>query len=73
MFIIIKTFYFGPSTIKEYYTEAHTRLVFGSHETSPIIWIGKPSPGLMAGRSRGGWGRTGGEVKTTENKILWLR
>jgi hypothetical protein len=24
--------------------EAHARLFFGSHETSPIEWIGKPAP-----------------------------
>jgi hypothetical protein len=23
---------------------AHNRLLFGSHETTPIIWIGKPAP-----------------------------
>jgi hypothetical protein len=24
--------------------KAHARLLFGSHETSPITWIGKPAP-----------------------------
>ncbi len=25
----------------------HARLLFGSHETSPIIWIGKPAPAMQ--------------------------
>ncbi len=28
------------------YWEAHARLLFGSHETSPIIWIGKPTSAI---------------------------
>jgi hypothetical protein len=27
--------------------ESHDRLLFGSHETSPIIWIGKPAQAIQ--------------------------
>jgi hypothetical protein len=60
--------------------EAHDRLLFGSHETSPIIWIGKPAPVLVKliverwqvgpKHYRGGWGPGGEGVKTTENKNI---
>ncbi len=34
--------------IKELNTKRHTLfLFFGSHETSPIIWIGKPAPAMQ--------------------------
>ncbi len=53
---------------------------FGSHETSPIIWIGKPAPrdtvlvksrrmtgrGTITKHCRGGWGEK-------ENRIHWSR
>ncbi len=52
------------------YLEAHARLLFGSHETSPIIWIGKKRE--MTGRSQTPpWWLGRGEVKTTANKIHW--
>ena len=28
------------------YLEARDRLLFGSHETSPIIWLGKTAPAI---------------------------
>ncbi len=28
--------------------EAHGRLLFGSHETSPILWLGKPGDTVLA-------------------------
>jgi hypothetical protein len=64
------------------YLEAHTRLLFGSHETSPIIWIGKPAPAMYIVSSEKINDRkepntavvAGGEgVKTTESKIRWPR
>ncbi len=47
--------------------EAHNRLSFGSHETSPIIWIDKFKPCYLRverwlvgpKHSRGGWGGRG--------------
>jgi hypothetical protein len=30
------------------YKEAHARLLFGSHETSPIIWIGEPALSIQS-------------------------
>ena len=32
---------------KNQYWEAHDRLLFGSHETSPIKWIGKLAPAMQ--------------------------
>ncbi len=29
------------------YLEAHARLLLGSHETSPIVWIGKLAPAIQ--------------------------
>ncbi len=61
------------------YLEAHARLLFGSNETSPIIWIGKTAPAIpwlvksreMTGRSQTlPWWLGGRGVKTTENKNM---
>ncbi len=65
------------------YKEAYARLLFGSHETSPIIWIGKPRNSdtvLVKSREITGrsqtlplWlGEGGRKVKTTENFFLYL-
>jgi hypothetical protein len=41
---------FEPERIE--HKEAFTRLLFGSHETSPIIWIGKPTPAILLVKRR---------------------
>ncbi len=65
----------------KYYLETHDRLLFGSHETSPIIWYASThwrsvvivKSRVMTGRSQAlPWWQGGEGVKTTENKIHWL-
>jgi hypothetical protein len=34
-------------TIEELNTKTLARFLFGSHETSPTIWIGKPTPSIQ--------------------------
>jgi hypothetical protein len=28
------------------YYQCHARLLFGSHETSPVLWMDKPAPAI---------------------------
>jgi hypothetical protein len=53
--------------------EAHARLLFGSHETSPNTLLVRSRE--MDGSQTLPWcrGGGGGGIKTTENKIHWPR
>jgi hypothetical protein len=68
---------FEPSRIE--YKEAFARLLFGSHETSPIIWIGKPTPAILLVKRREDrysrnqtllWWLVSGRLKTQKTKYI---